>query len=567
MNTILTLIKLQFNAGVRLAREKSLSKTIFRWLIIGIVAVALLVAFVAIYHSLAQQFTVVEAGIDLTREFLTFTITGFMVIQTLFLIPMLIKVLDINNDRELLLKLPLTSRQIFISKIIVAYLFELVFASVILGPILIAYGIAVSTAWWFFVFLIPFFIIFTPVFPFFLAILVLFPIMKLAWFMKNRTSITTVVYLLGLVAGVVIYMLAVQSMVRPLVAEGFSQTLFYNAGTIQNTASFFYPARSFAQLLYGNLRIVFLHVGIILLSSVGLFAFAFYIASLKYKKFYMEEHSTISGFKAKSNYKGKSSVHAILDREILNIFRSSNYTFQFLLVVVITPLLIFFSNRIANYAVYQSFMNIGDATHAFGISFEISLFITMVLIPLASAFAASNISREGHNIYHTKLIPVSFRKQLFIKTAIVFIPIFVAIIAGVVLSMQRHEITAGAGYFVEGLTGREVITLLVIATAMAIGYICLGTYVDIRKPLCNQVGTGELTKSTGHTNLIILLGSIIGVGFGALGLFSVFSDSIGFAMDTDVFRAFLIAFSIVFGAVFAVLLFVDGPNKYRKLEQ
>jgi len=320
-------------------------------------------------------------------------------------------------------------------------------------------------------------------------------------------------------------------------------------------------------LATGELVPALIHFALIVVFSVGLFAFAFYIASLKYKKFYMEEHSSISGFSASSKYCAKSPIHAVLDRECLNIFRSSNYTFQFLLIVVITPLLIFFSNRIANYAMYQSFMNVGEADFALGISFEISLFITMVLIPLASSFAASNISREGHNIYHTKLIPVSFRKQLFTKASLVFVPIFLSIIVGVTLSMLRHEITTGAGYYADGLRGVEVIQILVIATSMAIGYICLGTYIDLCKPLCNQISTGELTKATTHANFIIVLGSIIGVGFGALGLLSVFSDSIGFGMDAEIFRWFLIAFSIVFGAVFATLLFVDGPNRYRKLEQ
>ncbi|MCL2256457.1 MAG: hypothetical protein FWC11_06380, partial [Firmicutes bacterium] len=310
----------------------------------------------------------------------------------------------------------------------------------------------------------------------------------------------------------------------------------------------------------------FMWFAIVLVASVILFTGAFYIANLKYKKFYLEEHGTISGFKAKGEYKGISPHKAVARKDRRNIFRSSNYTFQFILVVAITPLLIFFSNRIANYAAFESLRDHGQADMAAAMSFEITLLISLVLIPLASAFAASNISREGHNIYHTKLIPISFRAQLLIKSLIVFIPMFIAIAVGVSLSMINHRNIDGAGGMIPGLAGVDVLMLLVISTFMSIGYICLGTYIDLRKPLCNQIGTGELTKSTGHANFIIILGTILGLGFGAIALLAAFDINI-VDISRQGFRIFLLLFSVVFGSSFATLLFLDGPKRYYRLEQ
>jgi len=567
MSTVRTLIQLQFKAGVRLvSRDKTLAKTVGKWLIIGLVAAALLGGFIAVYSMLASEFTIINAGVDLTTEFLTFTILGFMAIQTLFLIPMLIKILDVNNDRELLLKLPVSSRQIFISKIIVAYVFELLFALAILAPMLIAYGFASSMPWWFFT-MLPLFILFVPVFPFFLAIILLFPILKITLWVKNKTSVTTIAYLVALVAAVVLYMLVVQNFVRNVAYGGLSEILFDNAGGIQSSARFMYPARAFALLTYGTAAEFFINFGIILGTSAVLLGSAIFIANLKYKKFYMQEHGTYSSFSAKGAYNNNNSTRAVISKDCKNIFRSSNYTFQFLLIVVITPLLIFFSNRIANYAMFQSLYAAGAHDLSFGISFEISVFITIVLIPLAASFAASNISREGHNIYHTKIIPVAYKKQLLIKTLIVFIPIFVAILTGSLLSMISHDMLGGGAHVLQGLSGSEVIMLLAIATFMTVGYISLGTYFDLRKPLCNQIGSGELTKATGHANFIILLGAVIGIGFGALGLFSAFSESIGIGFTPVAFRWLLLAFSVIFGTLFSVLLFIDGPKRYEKLEQ
>jgi len=575
MSTVRTLIQLQFKAGVRLvARDKTLAKTVGKWLILGLIAAALLTGFIVAYSMLASQFTLINAGVDLTLEFLTFTVLGFMIIQTLFLIPMLIKILDVNNDRELLLKLPVSSRQIFISKIIVAYAFELLFALAILAPMLMAYGFATGASWYFFT-MMPLFILFVPVFPFFLAIILLFPILKITLWVKSKTSVTTILYLVALVAAVVLYMLFIQTFVRNVASAGFAPMLGDNAGSIQNTARFMWPARAFALMTYGTVGQFFINFGIILGTSAVLLSGAIFIANAKYKKFYMQEHGTYSSFSMSGGYRGSNPTKSVVKRECLNIFRSPNYTFQFLLIVVITPLLIFFSNRIANYAMFQSLVLGGgaEATGLYqGISFEISTFITIVLVPLAASFAASNISREGGNIYHTKIIPVGYRKQLIIKTLIVFIPIFIAILVGSVLSTLGHNVQGtgdldGATAVLSGLSGGEVVMLMAIATFMTIGYICLGTYFDLRRPLCNQIGTGELTKATGHANFIIVLGALVGIGFGAMGLFSAFSDSIGINFSTTAFRWLLLAFSVVFGAIFSVLLFIDGPKRYHKLEQ
>lgn len=565
MSAIWTLIRLQFNASVRLARDKSPLKTAIRWLIYASVGLVLLGVFVAVYYLLALQFVGGwRVGVDLRTQFLIFTIAIFMVIQLLFLVPMLIKVLDVNNDRERLLKLPVSSQQVFVSKIIVAYMFELVFAASILGPMLIAYGIAASMAFWFYL-LIPVFILFVPIFPFFIAVLILFPIMKLAQFMKNRASLTTIVYLICLVAAVVVYMTIMQSMVKALADKGFAETIENNAGAIRNLTKHLYPASVFALMVSGGVGSFFMYLAIILVSSAAMFGLTFYIANLKYKKFYAVEYGAISSFKARGKYNGQNSTLAVLGKDTKNIFRSSNYTFQFLLIVVITPLLIYYSNRIAGYAVYQSFMNAGRPDMTFAMGFEVALFVVLTLIPLTSAFAASSITREGGNIYHTKLMPVSFRKQLSIKAGIVFVPIFISIFVGVMLTMIPHKITAT--HIVPGLSGAQIATILTLATFMAIGYISLGLYMDLRKPLCNQLGNGELTKSTSHVNFIILLGTIVGVLFGAIGMFSAFGLTIGLSLTDMQFRAILLALAITFGSVFATVLFVDGPKKYYKLEQ
>ena len=570
MKTIWTLIQLQFKAGIALPRGKSRLESGLKIGGLFAIGAVLLGVLVALYYMVARQFMIVETPtgefISLGNEFLTFTLAGFMVLQTLFLIPLLIKTMDINNDRELLLKLPISSRQIFVSKIIVAYMYELVFAAVVLTPILIAFGIASEMAVGYY-FVLPIILLFVPILPFFLAICVMFPIIKLTRFLRTRSLLTIGCYLLGLVALIVGYMYLVYGFVFAIAQDGFAELLGQQASGIQNVASYIYPPKMFANLLGTGALVALANMGLILMVSAALVVAAYFIAEAKYKKVYMDERVTVSLPSKKGTFRRKRAVSAVVEKDTKNIFRSSNYTFQFLLIAVITPLLVFFCNRIAGYSAYQSFKSIaaaGEQSH--GMIFGVSLLVILVLIPLACSFAASNISREGYNLYHTKLVPVSYRKQLLVKTFIVFVPILISIIVSCLVTMASYTLP-NREYTIPGMTILEVLTLFAIAAPLAYGYICMGTYLDLRKPLCNQVGTGELTKSTAYTNLVIGLGVAIGLGFGFLAMVTGFAEVFGINFDLNHAKIFAVVFSLAFASTFAILLHVDGPKRYQRLEQ
>jgi ABC-2 type transport system permease protein len=478
---------------------------------------------------------------------------------------MLVKVLDINNDRELLLKLPVSSRQIFVSKIVVAYMYELIFAAVVLAPLLLAFGITSGMAVGFY-FLIPFAILFVPVLPFFVACLILLPVIKVVQYLRTRSNLTTLLYLIGLVALVYVYMQIVYGAVFAIAGDGVNDLLYTNSREITLWAKFLYPPKMFADLFNTAWWVVLINIVVVLVVSAAMIAGSYFIAGAQYKKIYMDERVTTSAPAKKSIFKRTLPTFAVLFKDSKNIFRSSNYTFQFLLVIVITPLFVYFCNRIAGFSVYQSIKTIAArGEDSSEMVFGVSLLVILILIPLASAFAASNISREGHNIYHTKLIPVSFRKQLYIKTLIVFVPLLLSVAVSCFLTMTTY--TMPDGFETAGMNITEVLTLLSISGCMAYGYICLGCYLDLQKPLCNQVGSGELTKSTSYTNLIMGLGVVVGVVFGLLAMLSGYADILELPLEIETVKTALLIFSAVFALVFALLLHIDGPRRYYRLEQ
>jgi len=446
-------------------------------------------------------------------------------------------------------------------------MYELVFAAVILFPILFAFGLASGMAVGYF-FLIPLLLLFVPVLPFCIAILVMFPVIKLTQFLRSRSLMTIGLYLVGLVTLIVAYMYLVYGVVFAIADKGFVNLLQEeeNVKIIKRIANFLYPAKMFANMFDTTAITAFLNFIYIILVSVALGAIAFFTANAKYKKIYMSENVTFSKESRKGLFVRRPKDVALLEKDVKNIFRSSNYTFQFLLVAVITPLLVYFCNRIAGLSVYLAMFRVSEQDQSNGMVFGVSILVALILVPLASAFASSSISREGYNIYHTKLIPMSFRKQLLVKTGIVFVPVLISIIVSSCLTMLNYRMDA-QNYTLPGLGFGEAAIVFLVSTFMAVTYICMGTYLDLRKPLCNQVGTGELVKPTAHTNLVMVIGICVGILFGFLAMLSAFAPFLNMSFSPTSCKVVMLVISGVFAATFAVLLFVIGPKRYYRLEQ
>ena len=285
----------------------------------------------------------------------------------------------------------------------------------------------------------------------------------------------------------------------------------------------------------------------------------------------------LSTVKKKAPYKPAHPLFATIRKDCLNIFRSSNYTFQFLLLVVLTPLLVYFCNRVAMVAAFNTFAQNKQTELADKLIFGASLFVIMILIPVASSFSASAITREGHNIYHTKLIPVSFGTQIAVKSGIVFFPIMVAVAIATGMIAIPYKPSALSDMIMR-VTPEDASYIWALAMCQAVGYISLGLYLDIRKPLCNQVGGGELTKSTAHVNVIMASGLGIGAVLGIVSMFGGLVDTLSGVVELPFYikalfnigahdREIYLPLSAAFGFISLMLLFLHGPKRYYRMEQ
>jgi len=373
-----------------------------------------------------------------------------------------------------------------------------------------------------------------------------------------------------------VYILVMNMIVGQLVSSGnFRATLNDNMGVIQHTASRFFPQALFANMVGGVGWLTALWSFFALLGMSGfLFSISYIVGGFAYKHTYQNERTNMHTLSKENNFKQSHPTKATFVKEVKNISRSSNYTFQLFLIVIITPLIVFFIDRISSFTFFESVRMSGQAEILGNIGFAIAMFVLLILLPLSASFAASNITREGHNVYHTKLIPQSFFIQVMAKFFVVFIPIAASVFVTVAILMIPYQPDPNTQIFMN-LGVLDAFYMLFVSLCMTAGYVALGTYLDIKRPLANQVGEGELQRGTPNITFVMVLGLVIGV---FVGTFMIFGNFVHFFEHASGFVRFVstigrhmrwifLGFASVFALAMCWLLFIDGPRKYGRLEQ
>jgi len=573
MNSTFTLIKMNIRQSLRLDREKSKSLTVGKWFITFVFILAVLTVFVAIYtiltFNISGNFYITDPQTgekivrNLNSEFFTFTFVFFHILQLLFLLPILLKQLKIGDDREILLRLPITSRQMLVSRLVTVYILEIIFAAVTLLPILLAFGIVtqVGAIYWG---MIPVLLIIAPILPFLVGVILVVPLNMFINFIRSSRKIMLISYLVLGVLFVYLYMQVLTQASWLVLNRGLKETLqkpdVY--WSINNIAKILFYQHMFANAIVGA---SFLSLGLIFISSILVGAIALVIAIYIYKYYYNQDVSKSRTIVFKTNNDCiKSPTKSYLVKEIKNITRSSNYIFQFLVFVVIMPIFVFMCARLAGIAAIETFKgsannpNINPNENTKSMILGVTLLVFLIIVPLASSFAAISISREGGNIYQCKILPIGFRKQIMTKMLLCYLPILLSIMigVGVVRIPQSFE-----QYFftMPTTTVIETIWLFGVVAFVALGLVCMGLLLDIKNPICKVVGNGELTKSNRASVAVFIVGLIIAL---MISTPIILRPIVGDLNLTLIFGIF----SVVFGVGMFLLLYFFCEKFFARVE-
>jgi len=529
MSNIIKLVRLQADNKLDLFksdRRKRLA-ALFKFLI-----TLFLITAIGYVLSLRIFFTGIKSNVEL----ISFVITITQVISFIFAVGYVISDLYLNKDNVLLMVLPVSPNQVFISKMIVLYLKELIMNTLYTCPLLIIVGLSFPGINPLYFVLMPILLVILPLLPLSLAAALSVPLMMVIRFISKRLVIWSTAIFSLVAAGFLLYMKVINLITYVFNSEKrqieaimeFNEKVLYygkwNWPSYQLSKGMVNISDTYWFLLFMLLIVVIFTVGIILVRPF----------------FFKISMGAIEGNAQKVKVgKKRNKVHSpfvsLLLKEIKMVFRSPNYLFQYFLYVILMPIIVY-----AYDAVLLPFTK-----NAIGNKMVIGahVLIVSVMAMLSNIVSASAISREGGAFYIMKVSPTDYLTQTGAK--IVFNMIFsitMIILTGLV-SLRFIEL-------------KYVLVITPAVIFASLGHMFLSYELDLKKPMVDWYDTNEISKVGGSTFKSILFGLGIALAMGLM----IF----GSASMSQLYK--LLLFSIIFCGYRAYILYLRVAYCYDRIE-
>lgn len=534
--TVWGLFTLQFDERSDLLKTNDLKK-----MLLGIAKfAAAIVALTLVFRFLFQRVTLL--GFAVTTELLAIVLGVTQLITFFFALGHTVQTLFMTRDTELLFSLPASGEQVFLSKLLLSYVQELMVGTVINLPLLLVLPM-ISTVGgfgvWYYLMLIPVLLL-LPVLPLSLGLLLCAPVYRLLGFLK-RHAILSVVLLLLLVAGFIFAYVKLIAGISAGFSLGSDQigTVTRMNLAVAKIGARMYPFIFVARAMMDAARWYFLPA--YLAGCAVLFA----LAALLLRPVYFNlaagslEESAEVAEKAGKRFVRRSPFASLLEKEIKCMFRSPGTVFDCFLFVILMPFIVFtYDHLLIDLVVNDKGTLMIRGAH---------LLIVAIFAVLANIYASGAVSREGSNFYLMKTLPVDYYTQMGAK--VVFQTAFSVgglLLCGIIACFYMDAATA----WLSALTG--------IFLSLSHAFYCFDT--DLCHPSFDSF-EGESTHVNGNTTKCLLYGLLLAliVGGGAI----VISAATGNGVLAFVL---MLAASLLYAVYRAYILFVRIYYQFERLE-
>lgn len=460
MPTILKLFKLQIDEKMNIFRSGKWWKvllTIFLYLaIIAGASVGLIYAFI--------RFNGIGLAVDanLFAVLLMFT----QILSFAIALGSIIKNLYHSKENDLLMSLPCSHNQVFISKLMVLYFYELVANTLYTTPIFIMYSFVSNVNIGYY----------------FLCLLFLFNKLKKYPVWASVVLVVVVAVLVGL------YMYLIISFTSSIDFSGKQSTILSNINDIIARISVYSGVfRFMAEGILAEAGWWWKDIVIIAVTAI-----MFVLTVLIVKKFYFNLAMKNSETTTKAR-RGKDYIEppfkSILRKETYTIFREPGNVFQYFIFTILMPFIVLlYDKMLLSITVNQTGQAMIVASH---------VLVVAILAMLSNIVSATAISREGGNFYISKLSPASPRLQtnakivfnlIFTYGALIITAIFTAIFTDIPILYN-------------------ILTTIAVAI-MSLGHIITSVLIDLKKPVLDWFDSNDIEKMSKSTKISMVLGLI-----------------------------------------------------------
>jgi hypothetical protein len=406
-----------------------------------ILGFGLIVAFSYFLFGFFKDLNVFSLVNFVQSSILTVIFTVMLSLSTVYCVFGLIKTLYFSKDNIVLLTFPVHTSFVFLSKLIVFYIYELKRSLTFLLPVFLSYGLVNSFSLPYFLWVIVgfFFISFIPVL---VGALISIPVMYVVQFIRQVRIIEFSLFAILLSTLFYFAYTLIALIPENINLIGKWGSTFWKIRTFLEWWTSTFAAFdnlvtmlvgnfvNFKQVLFSGQTFIILAQLIAFLGIIGLVVFALtrpLFFKMSSKNF---EFKSKNGKKSHKNKK-RSRFATLLKKELLLNFRNSSALYQGLSIMVMMPLLIFLLNKI--------FLAMNIRTSGINMTLSFNLLLTVLILLASNNYVASSYSKEGKSSYLIKTEPMAYHFPLVSKLIIPFVfSLFSLIITTLVLTKSPY---------------------------------------------------------------------------------------------------------------------------------
>ncbi len=490
LNLLAKDFKLIFGKDTRLS--KRIISTLFTIIFMG--------GFVGIEVFL---YTMILQKIESTKNAsIAFTCLFLFVISVIVIISSIVsanKLFFNEKDIEQLSVHPVDEMQIIFSKLIFLFLTHYALCFITTFPLFVSFG-TLNNKTMMFYYLGVFYPILTFFFEVGIALIFVYPFRLLKNYL-NKHIIVRFIVIAVILFGLCFAYTKVLNLFVEIVVGGSFNSILAQVPKLVNLQKYMFPSNFITQAMFNNQkRYFFPYIAI----GLGIFMLGCAIAIIAFNYVRNISISKNNSNKVKT-MKQTSVTNALIKKEIKMLTKNSGYSFSYLGLLVIQPLLAYLVikalNTIFTTGVFAYYISVVPNFLPL-----LDVLMLMFFSVIISQGANQYIQMEKMTIKVMKTIPVNFKKQLFVKVSIPFILSFVSFfITNLVL------LIGGVINFITFLFGALLVTILLLIYDI----VSLNEELNIRN---------HKPRSTFLSNLYAYLIPI--VYFGVTALLSYFQMSL-----------------------------------------
>lgn len=444
-------------------------------------------------------------------------------------------------DMMITARFPLSPFKLFMGYLILNYIDLTIYATILLLPIMIAYGVAMHCISALYIVGIILGAVLLPMVPFAVSVFLAIPIVYISQLLSKHGVLRLIIFVVFLVGCFVLYYYILNVLADFFIHRDWETgTLEIWDKILTGLDSKYNPAVYLANVIFFKNFLVGLGVTVVfsaVLTAIGVAIARIVCSDIRNKAL----ENGFGGYKRVTTLDNYGSARAIWRYTFREILRTKTYSYFYLGVAISTPVMVFLCHRLVSM--------VGEAQIGKGINFGVSVLVIAVFMAMICSFTGTILSVEGKNFYITKLVPVGFRKQLLIKSVLnVLVSVVALIISAVVL------------WALDFVSLKELGVIVLSQFLLAVGLVFNGVNLNLANPNLKPKANGETEEI--NITYMLLIGLVIAAGLGACSI--IFPRK----FDNGALYAYIVCAGV--GALYAlvnILVFIfTAEKKYRNIE-